>query len=223
METKVCSKCAQEKPVNDFYRTKTGYESECKVCSDKRHYDRRIARRVAAGQPVKTLTTRQSRELLEKGLKLCPRCLRIKSVDDFHKYAKSASGRACHCIQCARELSDLQRQKPGAKDRAKKSYQQNKRDQRNKRLLSKFGITIDDYNRKFQEQNGLCAICGASPLDNGKALAVDHCHDTAAVRGLLCNNCNAAIGFLMNDPVRCLRAKEYLERYSGIYAHPKSL
>ena len=42
-----------------------------------------------------------------------------------------------------------------------KEYNNNHKEQiRNQKLLSLYGITLDDYNRMLEEQNGVCAICG---------------------------------------------------------------
>jgi len=46
-----------------------------------------------------------------------------------------------------------------------------------------------------------CAICRKATRD----LCIDHCHVTGRVRGLLCRNCNSALGFCADDP-RLLRA-----------------
>ena len=62
-------------------------------------------------------------------------------------------------------------------------------------LKSKFGLSETEYLSMLDEQKGLCLVCGDS-LDN---LAVDHCHTTGRVRGLLCKNCNSAIGLLRED------------------------
>lgn len=59
---------------------------------------------------------------------------------------------------------------------------------RNRRLLNFYGITLDEYDLLLKSQNGHCAMCPAIPLD--KNLAVDHDHNTGAVRGLLCLTCN---------------------------------
>ena len=55
------------------------------------------------------------------------------------------------------------------------------------------GIDRSIYNEMLKQQNGGCAICGTSPEDNGKALALDHDHSTGVVRGLLCHFCNITI------------------------------
>ena len=80
-------------------------------------------------------------------------------------------------------------------------------------LKKKYGITTDDYDSMFSEQNGVCAICKRSDMSNGKLhLAVDHCHETDLVRGLLCNNCNLMLGHAKDDSARLRRAADYLDQ-----------
>jgi hypothetical protein len=67
-----------------------------------------------------------------------------------------------------------------------------------------YGITVEDYNRMFEEQGGRCKICETHQSELSKALAVDHDHSTGRVRGLLCHRCNTALG-LMNDDPRTIR------------------
>ena len=51
-----------------------------------------------------------------------------------------------------------------------------------------YGITIEQYDKMFAMQDGVCALCGKPP---GKTrLHVDHCHESKRVRGLLCAYCN---------------------------------
>lgn len=75
----------------------------------------------------------------------------------------------------------------------------------------KYGITIQQYDALFAAQNGVCAICSRPP--GKRRLAVDHCHTTKAVRGLLCVQCNTAIGKLNDDPELLRRAIAYLFFY----------
>lgn len=75
----------------------------------------------------------------------------------------------------------------------------------------KFGITVEQYDALLAAQKGACAICSQPP--GKRRLAVDHCHTTKAVRGLLCVNCNTAIGKLNDDPVILQRAIDYLFFY----------
>lgn len=76
-----------------------------------------------------------------------------------------------------------------------------------KHLMARYRMTIEDYENLLYKQKGACAIC---KVKKGKELHVDHCHKTGIVRGLLCGNCNRALG-LMKDNMSFLKnAIEYL-------------
>lgn len=81
---------------------------------------------------------------------------------------------------------------------------------RNSHLRHKFGISLAEYEEMLANQGGGCAICGAMP--NGKHLDVDHDHQTGKVRGIVCNDCNVAMGKMGDDPLRLVAAAKYLER-----------
>ena len=76
-----------------------------------------------------------------------------------------------------------------------------------KSRLQKFGLTENEYAKMVEEQNGVCAICAGPPDTRWKKLAVDHCHETGKVRGLLCMVCNTMLGRLEN---RWNKTMEYL-------------
>jgi hypothetical protein len=71
-----------------------------------------------------------------------------------------------------------------------------KADSRKSNLKWSYGITPEDYDKMFAEQNGRCAICGN---ESTKRLCVDHDHKTGKIRGLLCFDCNKALGFIHDD------------------------
>ena len=74
--------------------------------------------------------------------------------------------------------------------------------------LRPYGLKPEDYDRMFEEQVGVCAICGE---ESDGVLSVDHCHKTKKVRGLLCKHCNFGIGHFMDDKDRLHRAIKYLK------------
>ena len=86
----------------------------------------------------------------------------------------------------------------------------NKRRKRSN-LMKDFGINADQYEAMLNEQNCTCAICGKQDICN-RDLAVDHCHATKRVRGLLCTNCNMALGKFQDNLQNLLNAVEYLKR-----------
>lgn len=62
------------------------------------------------------------------------------------------------------------------------------------RQLARYKITAKQYDTLLANQNGVCAICSKT-CRSGKRLAVDHCHETEKVRGLLCCSCNVHLGW----------------------------
>ena len=79
-----------------------------------------------------------------------------------------------------------------------------------------YGICRDEYLDLLDKQNGKCAICGGEGFvmnkDRHKAkLVVDHDHATGKVRGLLCHNCNRALGLLHDNVEHFNVAIKYLE------------
>lgn len=91
----------------------------------------------------------------------------------------------------------------------------NAKNYRNAHLKHRYGITLDEYDAMAEAQGGVCAVCGRPPTaKNTRAhwsgkLCVDHCHDTNRVRGLLCNDCNLAVGYGKTERV-LLAAAAYL-------------
>lgn len=107
--------------------------------------------------------------------------------------------------------------------RSSKHWKENPGSYKDYLLQRNFGISLEDYNTLMEAQNGACAICSklnGSDKHNGertKQLSVDHDHSTGAVRGLLCNDCNRAIGQLKEDPELLRRAADYLEFHKKLY------
>jgi hypothetical protein len=72
-------------------------------------------------------------------------------------------------------------------------------------LKRRYGITFDEYRALLEKQDYRCAICKTEDMKTARTewFAVDHCHESGEVRGLLCNNCNRGIG-LLQDSVEVL-------------------
>lgn len=90
---------------------------------------------------------------------------------------------------------------------------------RNIELKKNFGITLDQYNEMLASQNGVCAICkNPETTINHQSkkvqnLAVDHCHTTGKVRGLLCNLCNTGLGKFRENPDFLAQAISYVIKH----------
>ena len=78
-------------------------------------------------------------------------------------------------------------------------------------IENNFGISAVEYNKLYDAQGRKCAICDKR-CKTGKRLAVDHCHSTGKVRGLLCARCNTALGSFGDDIGRLARAIYYLSK-----------
>lgn len=137
------------------------------------------------GKPVRFIqghaTTRK--HAAPHGTKWCTGCERFLPTSDFYKTSKG-DGFVAKCKPCwtvACRISVLQR---------------------------KYGLSKEDLERMTKAQKGRCAICKRRP--QGEALHVDHCHDTGKVRGLLCGQCNRAIGLFQHKTKRLTAAIAYL-------------
>ena len=93
-----------------------------------------------------------------------------------------------------------------------------KRAMRIHNLRYKYGLTKEQYDRMLAGQDGGCAICKRPETAKIKGkvmdMAVDHCHKTGKVRGLLCSTCNTALGSFRDDPEIIRKAIEYLKSHS---------
>lgn len=96
----------------------------------------------------------------------------------------------------------------GGKHKARKKPNPEKT--RNARYLRVYGITVEQYNHLLEAQNNRCAGCNKHKDDFKVKLAVDHCHKSGKVRGLLCDLCNRALGMLKDDPETLKRLIDYL-------------
>ena len=124
--------------------------------------------------------------------KRCPDCGEVKPFDAFCRNKNSRDGRATYCKPChnARNKETVQRLYGG---------------QRHYRLRQKYGIGVQEVAALVAAQGGVCAICRARP-----AVQVDHHHRTNAVRGVLCDGCNGALGAFNEDEALILQPIAYL-------------
>ena len=107
---------------------------------------------------------------IQNGGRACVKCGEWKLMTEYFKSKTTVDGYAGYCKSCSKEQV------------------------RNTNYIRKFGITLEEYNQIFAEQEGKCGICSKHQLD--KNLSVDHDHDTGEVRGLLCQPCNLGLGKL---------------------------
>ena len=92
-----------------------------------------------------------------------------------------------------------------------KKYNKENPDKRKSAILKyEYGITLDQYNEMFKEQEGKCAICQRHQNKLTRTLCVDHNHKTNKVRSLLCVTCNTDVSVVEN---RLEEMTNYLNKY----------
>jgi hypothetical protein len=86
---------------------------------------------------------------------------------------------------------------------------------RDKRYLKEYGITLKQYNEMLAYCDFKCEICGKPHKEeHWERLCVDHNHATGKVRGLLCDDCNQAIGRVKENIPTILKIISYLELHN---------
>lgn len=139
-------------------------------------------------------------------IKQCPKCGSPYETAELF-------GKDRRCRLCCRAKSKKYR-----KDNPKKVAESNKKSRKanpqslskslRKARLKRFGLTEEDYENLLIGQNGVCAVC--KQVDK-ITLAIDHCHETDIVRGLLCGSCNKAEGLLKSNPDVIRALADYVE------------
>lgn len=165
--------------------------------------------------------------------KFCSKCKNFLSFDNFSKSKLGINGLSSHCKGCIKLKNNCSKYDS---ERFKVYYQKNKqrlRDYANAQnhkltgnnlpfgkeyqLKNYYNLSPDDYFKIVEKQNNLCAICKKPETvktnkgDRIRGLAIDHCHTTGKVRGLLCSKCNKAIGLLKDNIELLESAIEYLK------------
>lgn len=143
------------------------------------------------GEERSTTISKESRdkclEMGSIGSKKCRLCGIEKPLSEFY-FRKDSGHYRSECKQCLRWLSTFRQS----------------------------GWRPEDYEKAFIEQHARCAICGCD-LNSSRytRFAGDHDHKTGKLRGLLCTNCNTALGLMKDSILRLQSAVEYLKKHSS--------
>lgn len=151
-------------------------------------------------------------------MKKCTKCLIGKNESEFYKLKNigpktAKSGLKAKCKECEKKW--YQEYSKTEKFRQRTRFLEKKRNKpevtRKKSLKQLYGITVEQYDSIFTDQNGNCKICGINQSKLTKPLFVDHCHYTEKIRGLLCGKCNSGLGFFCDSSELLAKAKEYID------------
>lgn len=125
----------------------------------------------------------------DRKMKVCPKCKVEKTIEKFHVDKNSYDGRHGYCGECKNSFSRSRRLNLSPRERKSED------------LRYSYGITIEEYDKLYDKQQGKCSICSTSEskTKNSKFLFVDHDHRTGRIRSLLCHKCNSALGGFNDD------------------------
>ena len=141
--------------------------------------------------------------------RLCRKCGESKEEVNF-KLLPDKRNRRRVCFSC--EYKQADKNKLRVRNKKWRDKQPGSFD-----IITRYGITQEDYVYLLKKQNGVCAICGKKNKESSrrKRLSVDHDHASSEmdIRGLLCNLCNAWLGRIEDKPELVLRAWLYLRRF----------
>ena len=129
-------------------------------------------------------------------LKVCPKCGVERSIADFVRNRAMPSGIGSYCRPCHAAV-------------VRENTKKNHGGARDFQLKRRYGVDSNAIAWLILQQGGACAIChDAAPVH------LDHCHDGQNVRGILCFNCNRALGYFGDDLSTMARAADYLESHT---------
>jgi hypothetical protein len=130
----------------------------------------------------------------------CMTCGVEKNILEFYMRDKKTGRRHSACKECD-------------KTRVKARHQANPERTRNNDLKRNYGITLQEHQEMYKNQNGVCAICKGEGDGKWKKLCVDHDHNTGKVRQLLCRNCNMVLGQVGDNPNLLEEMIKYLQKH----------
>lgn len=164
-------------------------------------------------------------------MKQCKKCGEMLPLESFYKSPGSRDGLRGDCKKCnlaekqarykanpqpfidrARAWQRDNKDRKAATQRAYRARPDIKRRDRDLYLKRTYGIGIEDYEARLEEQGGGCAICGRPPRDD-IALHIDHERTSGAVRALLCFTCNNLLGDVGDDSHLLRAAADYIDRH----------
>ena len=137
----------------------------------------------------------------------CTKCLESKPISQFYKESKIPRGYRYNCKTCeAPRFKKYREENRELVNTARLNW--SRKNQRN--------FPPELFEQRFAEQNDSCAICKSPNAGGRGAFHADHNHKTKQPRGVLCHNCNVALGNFQDDPEILQTAIEYLKKYAEV-------
>lgn len=142
---------------------------------------------------------------MDTKVKICTMCKEEKPLSEY----RSRGGSLSHLLKSRCNLCPFKEHKSWTQQNEDKVREYRAKDKWClEKRCKRHGITVEEFWVMYEEQDGTCPICDSAI--EAEASAIDHNHDTGEVRGILCKNCNRAIGLLGDSPETMARAEAYL-------------
>ncbi len=147
-------------------------------------------------------------------MKICIKCSENKSLDLFVKAVDCIDGRSGVCKKCKTEQVTRY-----YLDNPEKKLEKKKKDRISKTNWKSHHISEEKYNEMLSLYEGKCYIC-----KNKNATDIDHNHNCCngakscgkCIRGILCNNCNTALGVLEKNRQNLNFMLQYIDEHIGV-------
>ena len=139
----------------------------------------------------------------------CNKCKKEKPTSAFFKESKFTRGYRYSCKECEAHRFITYRNKPENKIRATENRRRWTR-------ATRYNFPNDLYEKRLEEQGNVCAICKTDTPGGRGQFHADHDHKTNQPRGVLCHNCNVALGNFKDNPEILKAAVDYLERWNYV-------
>lgn len=203
----VCNTCLEFKDEECFKKDnrrqfipRNGRHTTCKDCENKAsrtRYD------IIPDDSLIILTT----------FRTCTSCLQTKTLNFFSKSHSAPFGRTYYCKTCNNQKAKEKRRRRGLKKTPNGTSTETNSDRYRK---YKYGLDREAYLKLYNDHDGRCDICHR-PLELiSKFTCVDHCHTSGIVRGLLCGNCNSAIGMVYENISILDSAIQYINKHQHL-------
>lgn len=193
--TKRCSICRETKPVSDFYKSAQkadGYAYECKACRSVY---------MAARQKNNPAVRLRDKERYQRN--------RERKLAWQKEYTANNRERV-QAYRKAYLAANHDRLKAQRRQKAIDDPDYNKA----RKMREYYRLSLADYYEMRARQENRCAICRDEFDEKKRGPHIDHDHATGAVRGLLCQGCNQAIGCARDDQNILFAAIEYLRAHN---------
>lgn len=183
-EKKTCPKCTHEKGVSEYGKRGNGNGNH------RRAHEPQSWCRKCQSVNMRAIRDKNRGYRIPRpgempdGCSFCTNCKTFKPRGEFYNAAYRNGGVRPWCKLCDREA----------------------------RLLREYGITTVQWNQIFDSQGRACAICRCTKPKSKIGWTTDHDHTGAKeVRGILCNPCNAVLGYLRDNTDSVTAIPDYLQ------------